>query len=90
MQTIDRLYILCNEKPQRRYRQIAAISEEGPFQIQFYAGICEGEAPQERSFDLGNPDAALVFCATKSEAISRADNEHTSSLNNGWHDYRKE
>ena len=91
MRTIDRLYILDNDLPLRRYRHIAAISDEDSFHIQFYIGICEGTDPRERPFDdLGNPDVVTVICATKSEAISRAEEERTLSHSHGWHDYKKE
>jgi hypothetical protein len=88
MKTIDRLHILYDRTREKRYRYIAAISEEEPFSIQFYVGICEATIPRERPFDLSIPDLTLIPCATKSEAIIKADKEHSLSLSNGWCDYK--
>jgi hypothetical protein len=90
MKTLDRLHILYDHAREKRYQYIAAISEEELFSIQFYVGISEATTLRERPFDLGVPDLILVPCATKSEAIIKADNEHSLSLSDGWRDYRAE
>ena len=80
--TLDGIYVLYKDVPLRRYRRIAAKSEESPSQIEFFVEITEG-AP----FDLENSDLQVVPCSTRSEAMAKAEQERESSLNSGWREY---
>ena len=88
MRTLELLFVLCNTESQKRYRHIAAITIEQEFSIEFYLGIWEGEVLQEVPFDPAIPDVTYTPCATKSEAISKAKNEHTLCLSSGWKNYK--
>jgi hypothetical protein len=87
MTTLDRSYVLYNDVPQRRYRQIQAKSQESPYHLQFFVEIWEGAVLQVRPSDTENTDVKFVLCATRSEAIAKAAEEHESSLISGWRDY---
>ena len=82
MKTSDGIYVLYQDVPRRRYRRIAAKSEEGPAHIQFLVEITEG-----KPFDIENSDRQVVLCSTWSEAIARAEQERESALHCGWREY---
>jgi hypothetical protein len=82
MTTSDGIYVLYKDVPQRRYRRIAAKTEESPSHLQFSVEITEGEP-----FDIENSDAQIVLCATRSEAMAKAEQERESSLLSGWREY---
>jgi hypothetical protein len=82
MTTSDGIYVLYKDVPQRRYRRIAAKTEESPSHLQFFLEIAEGEP-----FDIQNSDVQIVLCATRSEAIAKAERERPSSLLSGWREY---
>jgi hypothetical protein len=54
MTTLDRSYVLYNDVPQRRYRQIQAKSQESPYHLQFFVEIWEGTVLQVRPSDTEN------------------------------------
>jgi hypothetical protein len=87
MTILDRNYVLYNDVPQRHYRQIAAKSEESPFHLQLFVEIWEGAVLQAPPFDTENSDVKFVLCATRSEAIAKAEEERELSLLSGWHNY---
>jgi hypothetical protein len=71
MTTSDGTYVLYKDGPRRRYRRIAAKSEESSSHFQFFVEITEGEP-----FDIENSDVQIVLCSTRSEAIAKAEQEH--------------
>jgi hypothetical protein len=87
MTTPDRSYVLYNDLPQRGYRQIKARSQESPYSLVFFVEIREGTVLQVHPSDTENTDVKFINCATMSEAIAKAEEEHESSLLSGWHDY---
>ena len=80
--TLDGIYVLYKDVPLRRYRRIAAKSEESPSHLQFFVEITEGEP-----FDFENSDVQIVLCSTRSEAMAKAEQERESSLNSDWREY---
>jgi hypothetical protein len=82
MTTSDETFVLYKEGSRRRYRRIAAKSEESSSHLQFFVEITEGEP-----FDIENSDVQIVLCNTLSEAIARAEQERESSLHSGWREY---
>jgi hypothetical protein len=82
MTTSDGTYVLYKDVPRRRYRRIAAKSEESPFHLQFFVEITEGEP-----IDYENCDVQIVPCRTKSEAMAKAEQERESSLRSDWREY---
>lgn len=82
MTTSDGIYVLYKDVPRRRYRRIAAKSEESPSHLQFFVEITEGEP-----FDIEGSDTQIVQCSTWSEAIAKAEQERESSLHTGWREY---
>lgn len=76
-------HVLYKDVPQRNYRQIAAKADGGTSVVQ----IWEGTIVQLEPFDHENPDAEIVFCASKDEATAEAAKEREASLRNGWFDY---
>jgi len=68
--------------PRKRYRRIAAKSEESPSHLQFFVEMTEGE-----QFDFEISDVQIVPCSTRSEAMAKAEQERESSLNSGWREY---
>ena len=82
MTTSDGIYVLYKDVPQRRYRRIAAKSEESPSHLQFFVEITEG-----KPFDIEDSDVQIVLCGTKTEAIAKAEQERESSLHSGWREY---
>ncbi len=79
MTTSDGIYVLYKEVPKRRYRRIAAKSEESPSHRQFFVEITEGEP-----FEFEGSDVQIVPCSTRSEAIAKVEQERESSLHSGW------
>jgi hypothetical protein len=82
MTTSDGIYVLYKDVPRRRYRRIAAKSEESPSHLQFFVEITEGEP-----FDYENSDVQIVLCGTRSEAVARVEQERESNLHSGWREY---
>jgi hypothetical protein len=82
MTTSDGIYVLYNDVPPGRYRRIVAKTEESTSHLQFLVEITEG-----RPFDVENVDVQIVPCATRSEAIARAEQERQLSLHSGWREY---
>lgn len=82
MTTSDGTYVLYKEVPPSRYRRIAAKSEESASHLQFFVEITEG-----KPFDVENVDVQIVPCATRSEAIAKAEQERESSVHSGWREY---
>ena len=82
MTTPDGIYVLYKDVPRRRYRRIAAKSEESPSHLQFFVEITEGEP-----FDFENTDVQIFPCSTRSEAMAKAEQERESSLNSDWREY---
>jgi hypothetical protein len=82
MTTPDGIYVLYKDVPTRRYRRIAAKSEESPSHLQFFVEITEGEP-----FDFENSDVQIFPCSTRSEAMAKAEQERESSLNSDWREY---
>lgn len=82
MTTSDGIYVLYRDVPRRRYRRIAAKSEESSSHIQFSVEITEGEP-----FDFEGGDVQIVPCSTRSEAIAKVEQERESSLHSGWREY---
>ena len=82
MTTSDGIYVLYKDVPLRRYRRIAAKSEEGSSHLQFFVEIAEGEP-----FDIQGSDLQIYPCGTRSEAIAKAEQERESSLHSGWREY---
>ena len=78
----DGIYVLYQDEPRRRYRRIAAKSEESPSHLQFLVEITEGEP-----FEYQDGDVQIVLCSTWSEALARAEHERTSCLHSGWREY---
>ena len=76
-------FVLYSDNPQRHYRQIAAILENGVCGVYVWEGLIVQTEPFERL----NPDAEFVLCGDKQEAIAEAEREHVESLGNGWNDY---
>jgi hypothetical protein len=82
MTTSDGIYVLYQDLPRRRYRRIAAQSEESSSHLQFFVELKEGE-----QFDFETTDVQIVPCSTRSEAMAKAEQERESSLNSGWREY---
>lgn len=82
MTTSDGIYVLYKDVPRRRYRRIAARSEESLSHLQFFVEITEGEP-----FDFEGSDVQIVPCSTRSEAIAKVEQERESSLHSGWREY---
>jgi hypothetical protein len=82
MTTSGGTYVLYKDVPRRRYRRIAAKSEESPSHLQFLVEITEGEP-----FDAENSHMDIIQCATMSEALAKAEQERESSLKSGWREY---
>jgi hypothetical protein len=82
MTTSGGTYVLYKDVPRRRYRRIAAKSEESPSHLQFLVEITEGEP-----FDVENSHMDIIQCATMSEALAKAEQERESSLKSGWREY---
>jgi hypothetical protein len=80
MTTSDGTYVLYKNGSRKRYRRIAAKSEESSSHLQFFVEITEGE-------DIENSDVQIVLCSTRSEAIAKAEQERESSLHSGWREY---
>jgi hypothetical protein len=78
-----RNFVLYNDVPQRQYRQIAALEEDGAFIFRRW----EGTVLRAEPFEHENTDTYRRWCSTKEEAIAMAENERKTSLDNGWHDY---
>ena len=76
-------FVLYSDNPQRHYRQIAAILENGVCGVYVWQGLIVETEPFERL----NPDAEFVLCSDKQEAMAEADREHEESLGKGWNDY---
>jgi hypothetical protein len=89
METVYSKYVLQNEAPQRSYRWIVAKNEESPFHLQFFVEIREGRSLETGLSEDENAVVNVVPCATRSEAMSLAEEEHRSSLRNGWRDYEE-
>jgi hypothetical protein len=82
MTTSDGTYVLYKGGSRKRYRRIAAKSEESSSHLQFFVEITEGEP-----FDIENSDVQIIPCSTRSEAIAKAEQERESSLHSGWREY---
>ena len=82
MTTSDGNYVLYKDVPRKRYRRIAAKSEESLSHLQFFVELTEGEP-----FDIEGSDVQIVECSTMSEALAKAEQERESSLRSGWREY---
>ena len=82
MTTSDGIYVLYKDVPRRRYRRIAAKSEESPSHLQLFVEITEGGP-----FDIEGSDVQIVLCSTRSEAIAKVEQERDSSVHSGWREY---
>ena len=82
MTTSDGTYVLYKGGSRKRYRRIAAKSEESPSHLQFLVEITEGEP-----FDSENSHMDIFQCATMSEALAKAEQERESGLKSGWREY---
>jgi hypothetical protein len=76
-------YVLYSDNPQRHYRQIAAMLEDGACGVYVWEGLIVQTEPFERL----NPDAEFVLCRDKQQAMAEAEREHEESLTKGWNDY---
>jgi hypothetical protein len=82
MTTSDGIYVLYQDVPRRRYRRIAAKSDESLSHLQFFVEITEG-----KPFDIEESDVQIVPCDTRSEALAKAEQARESSLHSGWREY---
>ncbi|MDR3797358.1 MAG: hypothetical protein P4K93_04370 [Terracidiphilus sp.] len=76
-------FVMYSDFPQRHYRQIAALLEDGMFKCSRW----EGEILHAEPFERTNPDAEILICASEEDAVASARADHKESLSEGWHNY---